>query len=469
MRIILTIISTLLFCQSAFALNIYYPKHEKVIVNSPTSFFVGCADTDTELIINGEVVPVHKSGGFAHFVKLKSGENVFEITSGEETLKYTIHSCYKKPADVSVSNSGVPVALPAPKVKEFDCQKVFLTKSKRSVIRKTPSTFGFNRVTQLGENIPLYSDGEYGKFYRVNFGKKENYWILKSDVKKDLHEINDGAVIISKEFTEDKEFLTYKYKFVGKSPYILTENSDANYEHGLGLNFYNLLTQPDLSTAIYFPLQGALFGYSAEYDGDNFILKIRKPPNISKLKPLKNITITVDAGHGGSENGAIGCLGDKEKDINLDVALKLQKELKKRGANVIMTRDDDKKVDLYDRVDITNNSNSSIFVSIHANALPDTMNPLTHRGTSVFYYYPQSKALADSILKSVTENVKTNNDGLRQGNFAVIRNTYALSVLVELAYMINPEDNAMLIDENFRTKCAQAIATGIENYLRSLI
>ncbi|MBO7673010.1 N-acetylmuramoyl-L-alanine amidase [bacterium] len=467
MKILLSLFFILLSCQSVWALNIYYPKSEKVTVNSPTSFFVGSADTDTELIINDEVVPVHKSGGFAHFVKLNCGENVFEIRSGEETLKYVINSCYKKPAPVSTTS--VSAAPSQPKIKEFDCQKIFLTKDKRTVIRRTPSTFGFNRVTQLGENIPLYSDGEYGKFYRVNFSKNENYWVLKSDVKKDLHEISDGAVIISKDFTEDNEFLTYKYKFVGKSPYILTENSDKNYEYGLGLNFYNLLTKPDLSTAIYFPLQSALFGYSAEYSGDNFILKIRKAPNINKLKPLKNITITVDAGHGGSENGAIGCLGDKEKDINLDVAIKLQKELKKRGANVIMTRDEDVKIGLYDRVDITNNSNSSIFVSIHANALPDTMNPLTHRGTSVFYYYPQSKALAENILKSVTENVKTNNDGLRQGNYAVIRNTYALSVLVELAYMINPEDNALLIDEEFRKKCAQAIATGIENYLRSLI
>jgi len=468
MRIISALIIILLSCPSVWALDVYYPKSEKVNINSPTTFFIGCADTKIELTINGETVPVHQSGGFAHFVKLNNGENIFELKSGDDTLKYIINSNHKKAVTVPSVNGTTEIAS-VPKVKEFGCQKIFLTKSKRSVIRKTPSTMGFNRVTQLGENIPLYSDAEYGKFYRVNFGKNENYWILKSDVKKDLHEINDGAMIISKEFSEDKEFLTYKYKFVGKSPYIITENSDRNYEHGLGLNFYNLLTKPDLATAVYFPLQSALFGYSAEYSDNDFILKIRKPPKINKSKPLKNITITVDAGHGGSENGAIGCLGNKEKDINLDVAIKLQKELKKRGANVIMTREEDVKRDLYDRVEITNASNSSIFVSIHANALPDTMNPLTHRGTSVFYYYPQSKGLAESILKSVIETAKTNNDGLRQGNYAVIRNTYALSVLIELAYMINPEDNAMLIDENFRTKCAQAIATGIENYLKSLI
>jgi len=463
MRLILTLIIVLLSCPNVLALDVVYPKTEKYSTNSPTTFFIGSADTEKELIINGENVPVHPSGGFAHFVKLQSGENVFNIQSGDETLKYTVISTYKKPVTAtaqSPSSSGI---------KEFGCSKIFLTRSIRSIIRKTPTTHGFNRVVQLGENIPLYADAECGKFYRVNFGAKENYWILKSDVKKDLHEINDGAMIISKEFTEDDNFYTYKYKFIGKSPYIISENSDKNYKYGLGLNFYNLLTKPDVPMEIYFPLQNALFGYSAEYIGNDFILKIRKMPAINKSKPLKNITLTIDAGHGGNENGAIGCLGDKEKDINLDVALKLKNELQKRGAKVVMTRESDIKLGLYDRVDITNENNSLIFVSIHANALPDTLNPLTHRGTSVYYYYPQSQKLAQSILNEIVSGAKTQNDGLKQGNFAVIRNTNTLSVLVELAYMINPEDNALLINENFRTKCAVSIANGIENYLKSFL
>lgn len=464
MRVLLSFLFTLIFCQSALALNVYYPKTDKYTVNSPTTFFIGSADTDKPLIINGETVPVHQSGGFAYFVKLNYGENIFNITSGDENLKYTVNSTFKKNPATAPANAQNPSYNG---IKQFSCSKVFLTKFKRSVIRKTPSTSGFNRVSELGENIPLYADAEYGKFYRVNFSKNENYWILKSDVKKDIHEIKDGAMILNKEFSEDKEFYIYRYKFVGKAPYILNENIDKN--NALGLNFYNLLTKPDEPYKVYFPLQNTLFGYSAYYEGNDFVLKVRKPPKFNKSRPLKNIIITVDAGHGGNENGAIGCLGNKEKDINLDIAIKLKKELQKRGANVFMTREEDIKKGLYERVEIANDNNSLIFISIHSNALPDTLNPLLHRGTSVFYYYPQAEKLADSILQSVTTEVKTQNDGLRRGNFAVIRNTNALSVLVELAYMINPEDNALLIDEDFRTKCAQAIATGIENYIKSLI
>ena len=72
-----------------------------------------------------------------------------------------------------------------------------------------------------------------------------------------------------------------------------------------------------------------LLGYSGKYSGNDFILKIRKPLSTHSWRPLHNIRIAVDAGHGGYEKGATGCLGDKEKDINLKIAQYLQAELKK--------------------------------------------------------------------------------------------------------------------------------------------
>ena len=132
------------------------------------------------------------------------------------------------------------------------------------------------------------------------------------------------------------------------------------------------------------------------------------------------------------------------------------------------TRETDEKISLEKRIEITNDNNSDIFISIHGNALPDTHDPLKHRGTSVYYYYSQSKNLAQYILNAVNKETSTQNDGVRQGSFAVVRNTNALSVLVELAYLINPEDNALLIDEKFRDSCAKAISYGILDYLKSL-
>lgn len=464
MRYVLLLLILFTTAMNAFALDVVYPKKEKVSVNCQTSFFIGSADTASPLVINGEAVRVHPSGGFAHFVKLKSGDNVFTLKSNGEELVYHIHSTWKPALPPSKDKKA------APQVNVYATPKLVYTIEDKTPIRTTPVSAGINRIVHLQKDVPLYIDGELGKFYRVTLSDNEKYWVAKSNVKANPDAKCAGkSAIISKSFKDTGKHLVYTFTLSNKTPYILKENSDDDFKNGLGLNFYNIITKPDMPYALYFPLQHQLFGYSAEFKDDQFILTIRKMPDISPQNPLKNITITVDAGHGGNEKGAIGCLGDCEKDITLDVALKLQKELSRQGANVIMTRETDEKVSLKKRVEIANENDSAIFVSIHGDALPDNLNPLEHRGTSVYYYYPQAKNLAQSILNAMNTEAQTQNNGVRQGSFAVVRNTNALSVLVELAYLINPEDNALLIDEKFREKCARAIAHGISNYLKSFV
>ena len=183
---------------------------------------------------------------------------------------------------------------------------------------------------------------------------------------------------------------------------------------------------------------------------------------------MKNIKISLDAGHGGTEKGAIGCLGHTEKDINLSLVKNLETELKKRGAKVFLTRDDDIYVGLKDRVEKSNNENSHIFISIHGNALPDGYDPNQHSGTSIYYYYDQARPLAENILKTMVTDLKLCDDKVRQGSLAVVRNTYAPSILIEVAYLINPEDNSKLITPEFQQECAKAIADGIEKYFSEI-
>ena len=108
-----------------------------------------------------------------------------------------------------------------------------------------------------------------------------------------------------------------------------------------------------------------------------------------------------------------------------------------------------------------------IFLSIHTNALPDNMNPLENTGTSIYYYYPQAKALADAIMKNMNEQLPFSNDKVRKGSLAVVRNTNALSVLIEVAYLINPEDNAKLLDKDIQKDSAKAIADGLEEFMKN--
>ncbi len=154
-----------------------------------------------------------------------------------------------------------------------------------------------------------------------------------------------------------------------------------------------------------------------------------------------------------------------EKDINLKISKFLEEELVSRGAKVVMTRDDDRTLGLRERVDAANEKGAAVLVSIHGNALPDNADPNKRRGTSVFYYYEQAKPLAQSILNAMTSQLGLPDDGVRQASFALVRNTDAPSVLIEVGYMINPVDNALMVDEAFQQRAAKAIADGIGDYL----
>ena len=132
-----------------------------------------------------------------------------------------------------------------------------------------------------------------------------------------------------------------------------------------------------------------------------------------------------------------------------------------------MTRFTDEFVSLDDRVKYAHDKKADIFISIHANSLPDGKDPKTSRGSSIYYYYDEAKPLAESILNNMVEKLKVNNDGIYQRSFAVVRNSRALSVLVETGYVINPEDNVLLNNERFQKNCAKAIAKGVLEYLKN--
>ena len=437
--------------QICYALDVVYPKKNNVTVNSPTTFFIGSSENN--LTINGEKVDVHTSGGFAYFVNLEEGTNDFELKSGDKILKYHIIRPKK--------NVG---KYKAPEFIEYKTMENLEVTSENSPLRSSPVDAGINRIAHLQTGVLLTADGEKAGFYRIKLGQERFGWISKSNVKKITTEI-ETAKLINYQHTEDKTHFIHIFQLDKKVPFEITEGEK------LTLKLFNM-KDCDKNTYIFeFPYKQnsetpKLTGYSGYYIGDNFILKIRKYPKLNKFRPLHNVTIAIDPGHGGKEKGAIGCLGDNEKDIVLEISKYLKKELKHLGAHVVMTRKDDTYVGLRDRVDFVNSHNANILISIHGNALPDTMNPLEHQGTSVFYYYEQAKPLAANILIQMNEQLGTKNDKVRQESFALVRNTDALSVLIETAYLINPEDNANLINPEFQKKCAKAIADGIINYLK---
>lgn len=199
--------------------------------------------------------------------------------------------------------------------------------------------------------------------------------------------------------------------------------------------------------------------------GIRLVLK-RKPIVQSSITPLTGITIMLDAGHGGSDPGAIGPLGTaySEKDINLNLAFKLKKQLESLGANVLMTRTDNSTISLADRLTASRNARPDMFISLHANSMPDNVDISKIRGFSIFYREVLSKPVSQIVYDSVISEHGKNKHGVNKKNFYVTRNTWAPSFLIESDFVPNPVEFEWLTNDAEQGKLAKTIANAIMKY-----
>lgn len=214
-----------------------------------------------------------------------------------------------------------------------------------------------------------------------------------------------------------------------------------------------------------------------------FIIRTSRVANIFNYR--RSEVIVVDPGHGGIDGGTN--IGDLlEKNINLDIALKLKKELKKQGYKVIMTREVDESLEKYSDINasryrkdlnarktIINKNDPAVFVSIHVNSSKKG----SARGVKV-YHYPTSiegKKLAEVICHSVDDIVY---DGfLKESsirtevigeNYYILRETENTGVLVEVGFITNEEDRRLITDDKYQNKIAQAITEGLKKYIEEV-
>ena len=182
--------------------------------------------------------------------------------------------------------------------------------------------------------------------------------------------------------------------------------------------------------------------------------------------------ICLDAGHGGNDSGAIGPSGTMEKDNTLAITLLLRDILESNGATVILTRDSDRNVSFPDssaseelaaRVEIATDANADIFISIHN----DSFTSNTAVGTTTFHYGdPQSTKLAALVQKNLVTELGTKDHSSRFASFYVIRYSKMAAILIEVAFISNPEEEVLLSSIDGRSKIAESIFQGIVNYFK---
>ncbi|MDZ7295013.1 MAG: N-acetylmuramoyl-L-alanine amidase, partial [candidate division KSB1 bacterium] len=208
------------------------------------------------------------------------------------------------------------------------------------------------------------------------------------------------------------------------------------------------------------------WGYRVMYGDQGLVLEVRRAPRIAKppQSPVAGLIFVLDPGHGGEEPGAISPTGMMEKDVNLKWAKALAGMLRSAGAQVVLTREDDRTLSLKERVQIAQEARAHIFVMMHNNSVGEGADPLV-RGTSTYYTQPHSQDLAWTVYPRLRQ-LGLPGFGKVFSSYFITRQTDMLYFLVEGAFMSNPEDEMLLMNDSFITQMAKAVFDGLEDFLR---
>lgn len=207
-----------------------------------------------------------------------------------------------------------------------------------------------------------------------------------------------------------------------------------------------------------------VWGYRTWWDREDLVLDVRRPPRPRDGASLDGYLIAVDPGH--PPGGATGPTGLREAEANLAVGLEVKRLLENAGAKVFITRTGDTPIELWPRVEMTERSGADLLVSIHNNALPDGVNPLTNNGASVYYNHPRSVPLARAVQRELVRRLGVRDLGIGRGDLALVRTTWMPSILTEGLFMIVPEQEAALRSIRGQRLYAEAVVEGVRRFLR---
>ncbi len=341
---------------------------------------------------------------------------------------------------------------------------------------------GGAKIGYIDSMIPLKIIGKVGEKYKVALTQIRSAYIPVSVVALAPRGTFAGPALTDRwQISGDEKYDYLTIGLTNKLPYQAFQEIDPNkiiVDIFGATNNTNWITQlqsaKEIKNVTYEQIQDGIFrvtiflkskqhwGHSVYYKGNLLTIKIKQQP---KSLSLSNLTIAVDAGHGGSNTGAGGPTGSSEKDLALAVALRLQDALEAEGAKVIMTRTTEKFVDNKERILLYRDNEPDLLISIHLNSSGD---PIRSGGTSSLYKYIGFRNLSYFINKRMLQLGLKEYGNIGAFNFMLNSPTEYPNALVETLFLSNPEEEMLIMDPTFQQKMAEKIMTGIKDFLQNI-
>jgi len=473
-------------------LKIAYPSSGSTFATE-NSYIIGSADPRYPLVLDGKPVERTVNGYFSVYVPLAIGKNEFVFQHQEEEIVYVLNS--NRSPSGSGSTGGGGGAVQEPKPVPLAKPLVYMTKDDQTVVRAAASA-NADRLQPLKKGVKGYVTAELNGYYLMDSGNwtyKPNVEVLQNEslpaCETSSAAIAPGALGV--EVTFGLPYFTSYYVNVTDDGVWLTlhqtKGQPMTRTAGDPL-FGDVLFKQDGKHAVYYlPLKkaGRLYGYHINYDASKKSLTFRfnnpllltpgwqaAPGGDPAAAPtpllLAGKTIILDAGHGGRDNGATGPAGSRgklEKDVNLDLALALQKELKAAGAEVVMIRTEDVNMELEARADFIRAKKPDLAISLHRNSMGAASDISKHQGVLALYSHDQSAALAGYLREALVNGTTHRDGGQRWQSLAVCRVEECPVVLLELGFISNPADYERMNRKSTIQKEAKAILRGIIAYM----
>ena len=462
-----------------------YQNPKKIVITTPNTnnysttaskiSVLGACDYRYPLTMNGEPVETTEHGFFTVYVTLSVGKNVFTFKNGEHSYQLTVTR--KKATGGSSSGGGTTAKY-----------KAVNNKMGELILPYTMpySAPGKEQIDYhpLTINTTFRIVGEQGSYYKLPDGtfvpksavRVYNYAMPANKVNSAKVTYNQTTHTVETAFSMKMDAL-YDVQINGNTVKFILYDTTAGGSVSVPENplVKSIARKTDgEKRAIYtYSLKNGdkLCGYDVTTKNGKMTFSLKYAPVLKQKGSLDGAVILLDAGHGGSDNGAsgpVGTLGPTEKKINLDLTLKIKKALEEMGAKVVLTRGGDKYYSLNERVEAIRNLKPDLSISIHGNAMGITSDYSMSAGFLTFYSYNQIQDAAGIINSAVNRAMGYSDRNIRKANLSLTRLTACPAVLLESAFLTNPQDYENLLKSSNRQKLANAIAGASKEYLEAV-